>query len=314
MATADFLKAEMRVLVYEGGKVNDPADPGGRTNQGVTQRTYTAWLASQGREFADVYKMPAVDRDAIYETEYWDKVHGDELPVGCDLVVFDAAVNSGVGQAGKWLQQALGPLYKGTHDGLIGKQTLLALKSVGDLDEFIEEYCSRRLGTLKALRTWKRFGKGWEARIANVQKIGLAWADGDHSGAPHPVIVDSLGGHQKAPVPDNVATPMLTTIQTQTVNWVKYVMAGLTLAAITAGIIVKISTNASSAAEKGWTSTPVNPDADEDLPTVTITDPPAEPIVAPAAPSVDPSLKSAASPAAIAAAIDPPVVPPSRPF
>lgn len=35
-------------------------------------------------------------------------IHGDALPAGVDLVVFDGAVNSGLVQAAKWLQRALG--------------------------------------------------------------------------------------------------------------------------------------------------------------------------------------------------------------
>ena len=32
------------VLVHEGGYVNDPRDPGGRTNMGVTQRAWESYL------------------------------------------------------------------------------------------------------------------------------------------------------------------------------------------------------------------------------------------------------------------------------
>jgi lysozyme family protein len=58
------------VLQYEGGKVDHPADPGGRTNQGVTQRTYDGWRTRQGLSRRDVYRMASEERDAIYRRDY----------------------------------------------------------------------------------------------------------------------------------------------------------------------------------------------------------------------------------------------------
>ena len=40
MATTSFAYCERTVLAFEGGKVDHPNDPGGRTNQGVIQRVY----------------------------------------------------------------------------------------------------------------------------------------------------------------------------------------------------------------------------------------------------------------------------------
>ena len=314
MSQADFARSLARVLVYEGGKVDNPKDPGGRTNEGITQKTYIAWLSSKGEAGGDVFNISAADRDEIYETEYWDRIRGDDLPDGLDLAVFDAAVNSGVGQAGKWLQQALGPNYTGMHDGVVGKQTLLAVKGVNDLDSLISSYCSRRLATLQRLKTWDEFGKGWHARIANVQKAAIAWADAEYASAPDPVNLLSLNGHQKAPVPDNLTTPRLTTVTTQvaagagavvsvatdtaqqitpiadTFGWLKYAAGGLTLAAVVAGIIIKISNDASVAAEKGASAATVDPDADAGLPAVKT------------ASVVPPALKSTTSAATIAVA------------
>ena len=93
MAKGEFLKALPRELVYEGGKVDDPRDPGGRTNQGVTQATYDAYRRTLGLASQDVYAMGDSERDAIYKGMYWDRDDGDALPVGLDFVVFDAGVN-----------------------------------------------------------------------------------------------------------------------------------------------------------------------------------------------------------------------------
>jgi len=314
MSAEDFPKSLARVLVYEGGKVDDPADPGGRTDEGVTQRTYNAWRRSQSLGGQDVYLMTGTERDAIYRHSYWDLIRGDDLPVGVDLVVFDAAVNSGVGQAVKWLQAALGDSYQGQRDGVLGDKTLQAVSDFGDKADLVQEVCSRRLATLKRLTTWSRFGKGWAARVANVQKTGCAWADA--APIPDAVDVSSLGGHQKAPIDGNLKNPPVPqivahittaatstgTIASQTAQqitplqdtfgWLKYVFGGLTVLAVIAGVIAKISSDAKDAAEKGNATATVDLEADAGLPTVPEPAPAAAPAPAPA-----PALAPAAAPA-----------------
>lgn len=285
---ANYVGALTRILAYEGGKVNDPRDPGGKTNQGITQVTYSAWLQSQKRPIADVYNISSADVDAIYKGEYWDRVRGDDLPSGLDLCVFDAAVNSGVGQATKWLEQALGSLYTGQIDGAIGSKVMAALSAVDDVEELIGEYCSRRLATLQQLKTWSVFGKGWSARIANVQKTAVSWV----AQAPIPPAPDLSGvrGSAKAPVPGNIKPPIVSqvtahmttaatgaaTVASQaatqvqaisdTFSWVKYVFGGLTLVAIVGGIVAKFSADAKVAAEAGTAKATVDLDADTSLP------------------------------------------------
>lgn len=163
-----------RVLVFEGGKVDDPRDPGGRTNQGVTQATYNAWRKSRGLAISDVYAMADAERDDIYLHGYWIPCAGDELPSGLDLAVFDAAVNSGVGMAARWLQTTLNI----PSDGVIGPATKSAIYNLAaehDESSIIRRYCSLRMGSLERLSTWKTFGAGWSARVASVQATALAW-------------------------------------------------------------------------------------------------------------------------------------------
>ena len=285
----DFAKALPRILVYEGGKVDDPEDPGGRTNKGITQATFNAFLRSHDAATRDVYGITDAEVSTIYKGEYWDRVRGDELPVGVDLCVFDAAVNSGVGRAIKWLQQSLGDHYSGQVDGVLGNKTLQAIEDLGDADTLIEEFCARRLGALKRLSTFKRFGKGWTARIANVQKTACAWNDT----APEPDAVDVSGlgfnGNKKAPVDGNLKDPPISAIATHvttaatsvgavaaqattgltsvgdTFAWVKYALGGLAVLSVGAGILVKISSDAKDAAEKGTARATVDIDADHGL-------------------------------------------------
>ena len=100
---------------------------------------------------------------------YWDRIKGDDLPVGVDYCLFDLAVNSGVGKAGKLLQMALDL----PADGIIGPMTLRALEG-RDAEEIVEQICQERLEFLQSLKTWGVFGKGWGRRVAEVEQHATA--------------------------------------------------------------------------------------------------------------------------------------------
>jgi lysozyme family protein len=193
MTSQVYAKALKHVLVHEGGKVDDPQDPGARTNQGVIQRVYDGYRARKGRARRDVWLMGPAERDEIYRFQYWDVIRGDELPAGVDYVVFDGAVNSGPTQSVKWLQRALGGVMV---DGQIGEATLAAVAAHPDHDALIAAICVRRVAFLKALKTWGRFGRGWARRVAGVEEAGQAWA----SGSVGPVPVFIAGGNAKATI------------------------------------------------------------------------------------------------------------------
>ncbi len=68
----DFAKALPRILVYEGGQVDDPRDPGGRTNKGITQATFNVYLRAHGMQPEDVYRIT----DAEVSHDLFDLVIG----------------------------------------------------------------------------------------------------------------------------------------------------------------------------------------------------------------------------------------------
>lgn len=175
MTTSGFTRALPRVLAHEGGYVNDPLDPGGATNKGITFRVYDAYRIRKGLPTRDVRAITATEIAEIYRLQYWDAVKGDELPPGLDYVLFDGAVNSGPSQSIKWLQRALGSV---AVDGQIGQATLAAVTAHGRPAELIDRICDRRLTFLQALKTWPRFGKGWRARVEGVRKTARSWALG----------------------------------------------------------------------------------------------------------------------------------------
>jgi hypothetical protein len=159
----NFAEALQKVLAHEGGFSDHPLDPGGMTNLGVTRRVWEEWTGHPvtARQMVDL--TPAVVAP-MYRRKYWDKVCGDDLPSGVDMVVFDAAVNSGPGRAAKWLQACVGVEV----DGDIGPKTLAAVKAF-DAIQLIDDYGRRRLSFLLDLPTWETFGKGWSARVAAVK-------------------------------------------------------------------------------------------------------------------------------------------------
>ena len=53
------------VLRWEGGYVNHPADPGGATNKGVTQKVYDSWRKRQGLATRDVRQLEEAEMHAI---------------------------------------------------------------------------------------------------------------------------------------------------------------------------------------------------------------------------------------------------------
>lgn len=196
MAANGFKRSLDRVLVHEGGKADHPKDPGGRTNKGITQRTYDAWRKRQGKSRRDVWTIMLAEVEAIYREQYWNIIKGDDLPAGVDYVVFDAAVNSGPERAGIWLQRALGERYRSRVDGVIGTETLAAVEAHRNHDALIAEMCARRMAFLRELKTWPTFGRGWTTRVNGVLMAGQALATGQQP-LPAEYVPD---GEQKAEI------------------------------------------------------------------------------------------------------------------
>jgi len=164
MAAENWEKCFEMVLKHEGGYVNHPKDPGGRTNLGVTQRAWEEYVGRSVDE-AEMRSLTPEKVKPIYKSRYWDRIKGDDLPSGVDYAAYDLAVNSGVGRAAKYLQSIAGV----PSDGIIGPKSLAAIKDC-PADEMVDAMCGMRLEFLKALPTWDTFGKGWGRRVAEVEE------------------------------------------------------------------------------------------------------------------------------------------------
>ena len=151
------------VLAAEGGFVDHPADPGGMTNLGVTQKAWRDWV-KRGVDEAEMRSLTPEQVAPMYKAKYWDACKCDDLPRGVDYAVFDAAVNMGPGRATKLLQAALGV----TADGSIGRATLAAA-TAADPSDLIESFSYGKEAFYQSLPTFGTFGKGWFNRVARVQ-------------------------------------------------------------------------------------------------------------------------------------------------
>jgi len=157
-------------LEWEGGWSDDPQDPGGATMQGITLSTYSSFLGRQATK-DELRNIPEEDRDLIYLVHYWDPVQAERLPSGVDLVTFDAAVNSGVSRAARWLQLAVGA----DTDGIVGEETVSACLSA-DPVKTIDTVCELRLDFMRSLPTWSRFGAGWQRRVEAARALAKEMA------------------------------------------------------------------------------------------------------------------------------------------
>lgn len=106
----------------EGGLADDPRDPGGITNMGLTIADLSVWERHRATA-DDVRSLQRPEAVAIYQALYWAPIRGWAMPPAIALMVFDAAVNRGVGTSAKILQRILRVVV----DGMIGPQTLSAL-------------------------------------------------------------------------------------------------------------------------------------------------------------------------------------------
>jgi lysozyme family protein len=197
MAASDYDACLSRVLAHEGGYTNDPRDPGGPTNWGITLAdAHLHWKPTATA--ADVKAMPVSVAKDIYRAKYWNALRCDDLPAGVDDTVFDYGVNSGIGRAGKVLRRVLGLPDDDWH---VTSVVMIPL-SRRDPAAVIKAINDERLKFLQHLSTWDHFGTGWAKRVAEVRAYSLALSAGvPPHGAP-PVVVAANVGKGQVPKPN----------------------------------------------------------------------------------------------------------------
>ena len=163
---SDFERALQATLRYEGGKVNDFRDPGGKTAFGVTQRTFDAWCRSNGHARRDVFSITPAEIRSIYKTGFWDPVTAGRT-WSLDACLFDAAVNHGPNTA-LWLLDEVRHHVSPTDPKRMLKLALLV--------------CDRRAHFYRLLVQRRPslgvFLTGWLRRVGEQQKLARQPAGG----------------------------------------------------------------------------------------------------------------------------------------
>lgn len=148
------------ILRSEGGYVNNPKDPGGETNMGITKAT-----ARANGYTGPMRQIPLSVVSSIYYKKFWNTPYyrGSDMFSGVDLSVVDFGVNSGPSRAGRYYKAALKP-----NDPVA---TIKALNKA-------------RLGFLRGLGTWATFGGGWGRRVATTEAKSVKMALAAQGKAP----------------------------------------------------------------------------------------------------------------------------------
>jgi len=160
----DFNTAFTRLMVSEGGYSNNPADPGnwtgGRVNAGELRGTKYG-IAANTYPHLNIEALTRDNAIAIYKRDWWDRIHADQLDDGVAFQLLDAAINSGVAQATRFLQRAVGV----ADDGVWGDVSQAALAKMYETDVILR-FLAQRIEFMCKLSTFDKFGRGWMRRIA----------------------------------------------------------------------------------------------------------------------------------------------------
>jgi lysozyme family protein len=169
------------IVTREGGYVNDPDDPGGATNFGVTIHTMRRLGLDLDRDgkitSKDVRRLTREQAISIFLEHYYTRPLIAELPQALQATVFDMYVNAG-GNAVKILQRLLVEMgYNASVDGALGPQSLAAVRAAhtASPDHLVDAYgiarrnyyfrlADRRAASRKFARTRAGGKGGWIKR------------------------------------------------------------------------------------------------------------------------------------------------------
>jgi lysozyme family protein len=162
------------MLEDEGGFSADERDNGnklpdgrpGSTMLGVTQYNWENWTGHQVTH-EQMKKLKPEDVKPFYKKKFWDACRCNDLPEGIDYLVFDFAVNAGVGRSAKTLQSAVGA----TPDGSIGPLTLAAVANQSET-ELIDSFSAAKVDFYLGLNN-PTYEAGWLNRVKRVRKHAL---------------------------------------------------------------------------------------------------------------------------------------------
>ena len=143
------------ILKHEGGLVDNPNDPGGITNFGISKRSYPE---------VDIYNLTKEKAKEIYERDFWHPLNLYMIDnANICLELFDFAVNAGPSRSVKMAQKLAGT----KEDGQLGGITAKAINEFeGD---FVKVFKHARIIYYESLarnnHNLKMFLNGWINRV-----------------------------------------------------------------------------------------------------------------------------------------------------
>lgn len=161
---ADFKMAFEKMIKNEGGYVlhKVKGDSGGLTYAGIARTYHPQW---EGWQTIDSGKLQSEELvlqvKEFYRRHFWKSVQGEKIESQFIAeLMFDFAVNAGVGTAAKLAQMTLGL----TADGIIGSQTIEAINQV-EIENFSLKYSLAKIGRYSKIvsrdRSQEKFLLGW---------------------------------------------------------------------------------------------------------------------------------------------------------
>lgn len=184
------------IVRREGGFVNDPDDPGGATNFGVTIHTMRALGLDLDRDgaitVADVRALTKAQAIEVFEKHYFEKPRIAHLPDALHATVFDMYVNAG-SNAVKILQRLLNELgHDLSVDGVLGPKSIHAAAEVSKqgAKDLVDAYAiarrnyyfriaDRRPASRKYARTQAGAKGGWIRRAEEFMSARYHLSDAE---------------------------------------------------------------------------------------------------------------------------------------
>ncbi len=187
-----FRKFLPQILKFEGGFVNDPDDPGGATNKGITIATFqrhAQTVLGITPTLENLKNITDAQAGKIYELIYWNKLLAEDInDVQVAYQYVDFYINAG-SNAIKVMQRSLNNLGQNvSDDGVMGPKTLEAINAVGGeqlFDEFKKNRQQYYVNLADRRPKMKKFLPGWTNRTQKFVYQNAVWGESmahTHSG------------------------------------------------------------------------------------------------------------------------------------
>jgi len=159
---SNFDTAILTVLKNEGGYVDNPSDPGGATNFGISYRFLSSLEKNKTVTYSDIRALTQDQAIAIYKSQWWDRYqYGRINDQSIATKLLDLSVNMGAANAHTSIQRAIRSVngVRLNEDGILGDESIKEINAVNS----IELLCALKSEAAGRYREFKNphFLEGW---------------------------------------------------------------------------------------------------------------------------------------------------------